>query len=174
MQAFHVSSELGNRFAALCDGEGSFNIAARTDPKYELVSYGCRFTIGLRADDLPLLQYLRDELDLGRIFIVAANTVGNRRQPNPTARWDITAKAECLVIVRILDEFPLWSKKAADYEVWREAVLYWNAPRRYAKETRRSETTSKVVQAIDWEPMAQFHERLRELRPYRPFEEIAA
>jgi hypothetical protein len=166
LQALLVSPELGHRFAGLCDGEGSFIIHRKRNRGYDLTSYVCRFTMGLRADDQPLLELLRDCLGLGQISIASASIAADRRQPHPTARWDVMAKRDCLRIVQILDEFPLWSKKAADFAIWREAVVYWNKPRRYAKKTRRSATTTRIIQAIDWSPLAELHGELRQIRRY--------
>lgn len=119
LQAVRVSPEVGHRLAALCDGEGHFGIRRAES------AYKCLFVVGLRADDAEFLHRMRDEVGLGSVTTFRAYPTTGGRKRSPAAHWRISAKHECFVLVGILDEYPLWSKKAREYAIWREAVISW-------------------------------------------------
>jgi len=143
--ALLTGAELGWRLAGFTDGEGCFVI--HPHPK-GLGAYACAFTIGLRADDKPLLVLLRDSTGLGRIYDVTptAATLRSRPGTNPGVHWNIARKADCLQLVRLFDKYPPISKKAREYLVWRDAVLAWQEGR--------------------WERMRQLHVALGLLRAF--------
>lgn len=74
-----------------------------------------RFTIGLRADDVPILAELRDAF---------GGTLQHeeRAAQSPLCRWVVGRKDELPGLVEYFDRFPLRAKKATDYGIWREAV----------------------------------------------------
>lgn len=111
----HITPEFGHWFAGLIDGEGCFYIHKR---------HGCRFIINLRNDDLPTLQALQRNLGMGRISVSRVTPGGGRI--NPQGVFDISRKADCLRLTFIFDAYPLRTKKANDYAVWREAVIAQN------------------------------------------------
>lgn len=159
LQALRVSPEVGNRLAGLCDGEGHFGIGRQGN------WYRCLFAIGLRVDDEPFLREMRDAVDLGKVVTAPAYRSEGRRN-SPSAQWRIVSKDDCVALVALLDEYPLWSKKARDYAIWRDAVLYWQNPNRRPVTTRRSGTTTRVINAIDWTPIARLQDELRDVRRY--------
>ncbi len=113
--------ELGFGFwlAGFLDGEGHFGIYRYNCGKGNW-SYGTRCSIVLRDDDSDLLERVRAETSLGRIY--------KTHKPNAPlrySRWDVRRRSECLSLVKILDAYPLQSKKQRDYEIWRMAVLLW-------------------------------------------------
>lgn len=113
----HIRTADGQYLAGLVDGEGCFYI---TTPRVK-GNTGCGFIVKLRADDRPLLTACRDLVGVGRL------TLSPRRNDwAPTFEWRVTKKAELLVIVELFRRFPLRSRKARDFEIWSEAVDYWN------------------------------------------------
>lgn len=99
-------------FAGFVDGEGCFDL-----PRTQM-----RFSIGLRVDDQPILEALQ-------------GVFGGRLYPTPLDRrrcqWHVNSRSEIAELIRYFDRFPLRSKKAHDYEVWRKAfqVLEEKGPR---------------------------------------------
>lgn len=126
-----LSDELGNRLAALADGEGCFYIGRkratltrlRIRPNARDVYY-CAFAVKMRRDELPFLDRMRNELGLG---VIRAGRAARDEERNnrPWCRWEIAKKSEVARLIAIVDAFPLWSKKQRDYAIWREAALYW-------------------------------------------------
>lgn len=108
----YVADDLGHWLAGLTDGEGCFYIGQNL----------CSFTIKLRDDDAQLIEDVREQLGgIGRVSHTR-NDGGTRR---PQVRWDVNRKAELVWLTRLFDAFPLRSKKARDYAIWREAVIDW-------------------------------------------------
>lgn len=108
----------GHWLAGFIDGEGSFKI---TSVKRS-VTYRVQFGISLRADDFPLLKVIRERTGFGSLY-----RHPNIRQTNanPSASWSVHNKTDCLSLVEILDRYPLRSKKAQDYVLWRKAAMLW-------------------------------------------------
>ena len=133
--------EFGYWFSGLVDGEGCFSIAAT--PK---AGWRCDFIIKLRADDRPMLERIRDELDMGRV------TEGEHSSENgkPWARWTVTRKPDLVRLTEIFDEFRLRSKKARDYAIWREAVIHW----------------ANSDKPVDWWPIEQAFINLESVREF--------
>ncbi len=84
-------------------------------------AYRCGFFVLMRADDKPFLERMRAELGApGAIRPARKKPEGNRK---PSVLWHITDNRGVLWLTEILDVYPLWSKKARDYAVWREAAI---------------------------------------------------
>lgn len=113
-----VTPEVGYRLASLADGEGCFHIGKRGK------NYMCSFIITLRQDDAPLLRIFQEATGVGSMYFRPAS--GNMK---PKVRWEVHRKKEVLALAGIFDAYPLWSKKATDFTIWREAVHYWNNQR---------------------------------------------
>lgn len=114
-----IESDFGHWLAGFIDGEGCFYIE-RTKNGRPGASYGAGFHIGLRMDDKPILEEIRRSLGIGRFRVIANG--GNRQ---PQFRWLVTKKDECVILMGILDRFPLRAKKARDYSIWSQAVRLW-------------------------------------------------
>lgn len=142
-----LSDEAGGWVAGFTDGEGCFVIT-----KTSKGGYVCSFHIKLRSDDLPLLEAIRGTFGHGRIASVARSSP----ERHPQAHLRVQTKAGCLYLVDLFTEFPLRSKKAADFAVWKEAVIFW--------QTVGGGTT-------DWSEMAHLADELRTVRVFR---ELAA
>jgi hypothetical protein len=111
----------GHWLAGFIDGEGSFSVrrAFLADGR-TVANYSPRFELGLRADDGPILEKIRGTLAIGAVY---GHVTG--RSGCHVRRWYVGSKADCMVLVDFLDRYPLRSKKAADYVLWREAVQLW-------------------------------------------------
>lgn len=111
-----VTPEIGWHFAGLVDGEGCFSISRRGYPS---------FILKMRGDDRALLERVQRDLGHpGRITTGKPSGEGNR---HPWVRWEITRRRELLWLTEVFDAYPLRSKKARDYAIWREAVIDWSA-----------------------------------------------
>lgn len=110
-------TEFFNWFAGLIDGEGHFSIVDYQHSN----SFATRLIVEMRADDLELLEMIRERLQMGNISIRCRTD--RRKDEHPHAIWQVTSKSECQEIVKIFDQSPLRSRKQKDYEVWREAVM---------------------------------------------------
>lgn len=109
---------LGHYLAGLSDGEACFSISRVSGQN----SYRCDFIIHLRADDRPLLEWLRDATGVGRIDMGRRVKQGGDQ---PSWRWVVSRKKDCLDLVAFFEQYPLRSKKAKDFEIWAEAVRAW-------------------------------------------------
>lgn len=107
-----ITEAFGHWFAGFTDGEGCFYIAPS----------GCRFIIGLRGDDDAVVREIQATIGYGRINIARKRT--NARSPHPQVRYEVARKAHCAQLTTIFDRFPLKTKKANDYAIWREASLF--------------------------------------------------
>lgn len=150
-----IPPEVGYRLAGFCDGEAHFGIGRVRKPARRRVpiTHHCLFAVNLRWDDRAVLEHYREATGLG---VIHFNSRGRQRAfGNPLAMWRIERKEECLALVAILEEYPLWSKKLRDFAIWAQAVRYWNGPRREGQE-----------------PLARWFAEIRAVRGYEsePFE----
>lgn len=134
-----VSLSTGYRLASLADGEGCFYIGRVK------TGYLCQFIVAMRVDDRPFLEFFQKETGLGRVTNWPACGPSN-----PKARWTVTKKKELLALTEIFDEYPLISKKARDYAIWREAVIDWNCH----------------GPGDSWNSIAKAHDQLRAVREF--------
>lgn len=134
-----MDGKFGWWFAGLTDGEGNFDIKPIRNRTRGTEYFVCRFTIGLRADDQPLLEYVQRELGgIGDLRI--------QRMPSayPQARWEVARKREVAALAEVFDEYPPRSKKADDFAVWREAVTIWATAVRGNRHHGRSPHTEQM------------------------------
>lgn len=128
-----VDDSFGHWFAGFTDGEGCFDIKGVGE------HYICRFTIGLRVDDRPILEEIQAKLGLGSIY---KRTTASKH--NDQVAWEVTRKTETAQLVHVFDRYPLRAKKAIDFAIWREAVFIWNAAVRGNRYTGRSPHTAQL------------------------------
>lgn len=100
----------------LLDGEGSFVIYTRRTEKARWASTSLSVTL-VRADR-PLLEACQREI---------GGTLHNRPSRgnnwSSTTVWSVRSDKDCQRLVEILDSYPLRSRKAAEYALWRQAVM---------------------------------------------------
>ncbi len=104
----------GPWLAGFVDGEGNFDIHKQQRESGDY--YYCRFELSLRADDGGVLQMLQRVLG-GKVYYGLPGEGQNEK-----GRWEIVSREECLRLVDVFDRFPLQSKKARDFKIWREAL----------------------------------------------------
>jgi hypothetical protein len=143
-----LPEDFGHWFAGFADGEGNFDVRPAANGR----SYTCRFAIGLRADDLPILEEIVRMTGLGSIRLQDGGAGEQKRQ----ARWSVERKEHLARLVEIFDRFPLRAKKARDYVLWRRAVVLWLGVR-----SRRRH---------DWFEIAAISAELRAQRRFAPVE----
>lgn len=106
--------------AGFADGEATFVITrSGSQTAGRRRAWTPRFAISLRVDDIAALQALRGALG-GSMQVCR-----KRPEAHPTATWTVTAKRDLVRLLDYFDRFPLRSKKARDYAIWREAVLLY-------------------------------------------------
>lgn len=128
--------------AGLVDGEGSFQLKHKQHWWVEL-------TISLRADDLPMLRLIQDELGRGSIY----------RHP-PSRGVILHSKLRYMLrfhsasdtrfIRELFEHYPLRSKKKREFELWAEA---------------RKELDKQNL-ARDLRHLRYLHRAIREIRRY--------
>jgi len=101
-----MDDAFGNWLAGFIDGEGYFGIFTNDG------RYICAFAVGLHPCERPVLDDVLERTGLGTIHTQAR-----------MVRWQIRARGDCVGLIELLDRYPLRSRKAADYALWREAVL---------------------------------------------------
>jgi hypothetical protein len=112
-----MKAEDGYWLAGLVDGEGCFFAHAwHPSTRPHSTNIQIQMTVGLRADDKPVLEHRQAITGLGRLHFI-------RQGAACRWQWTVIRKKERLVLVEIFDQYPLRSKKAADYAIWRELAI---------------------------------------------------
>jgi hypothetical protein len=114
-----MDDAFGHWLAGFIDGEGHFQVSQNRNG-----GFGCRFAIGLRADDREALATIHQETGLGRMWV--RRPAGQR---HAVAYWSVQSLADCRHLCDLLERYPLRAKKARDFAIWREAVLNWTSAR---------------------------------------------
>ncbi len=108
----------GNWLSGFVDGEGHFGL--RIGHEYpNRVRPAAEFVIGLRADDVHILESIRDFLKCGVIYHKKQN--GNK---NPASRYVVWNPEQLIYnIVPHFKKFPMRAKKGKELETWTEGVM---------------------------------------------------
>lgn len=138
-----VTDEIGWRFAGLADGESHLGITISGRTR---AGFRCVFVIALRDDDRDFLEFMYEQIGLGDVYTTPRYALSSRPGAKPLVRWEIRRKAEVLQLVALLDRYPLLSKKAREYVIWRQGVMAWIDR--------------------DWQQMAELKAQLSETRAY--------
>jgi hypothetical protein len=103
--------------AGFIDGEGSLGISRAPNGN-------CWPTLQVtqRDDDRQLMLAIADALG-GATQVIAARVGSGRDGDNPCLHVKVSSKASLMGAVAYLDAYPLRTKKAAEYVVWRGAVI---------------------------------------------------
>lgn len=152
-----VPDDFGHWLAGFIDGEGCFWIG-----RHAKSAYRCMFAVSLRADDLPILEEVCERTGVGWTTKVKRASAGSPAGAAPNVQWRVTNRADLLQLITLLDRYPLRAKKAAEYAIWRQAVLT-----RPLKFIPRSGVKggSRVK---DWSQTIALRERLQGTRRYKP------
>jgi hypothetical protein len=74
--------------------------------------------IAVRLDDRPLLESFRAITGVGNVYLPAC-----RDGWNPTVLWRIVSRADLAQLIDVLDQFEPRGRRAAEYRIWRKAVI---------------------------------------------------
>jgi len=115
-----VPDSFGHWFAGFTDGEGYFSISA--DSRSQGIF--CRFGIKLRADDLAVLEMIRDTLGVGRINHASSLSLNKQgEKANDCKRYAIDRIGDMIhVIIPLFERYPLRAKKQRDFVIWAKAA----------------------------------------------------
>ena len=111
--------------AGLIDGEGCFVLSKGRTPRHLIPTP--QFKLGMRLDDRPILEEIRDKLDMGAVYTRSSNT-GPKSPKNgkPAAEWVVFKKTDIIRLVELLRHCPLRTRKAKDFYTWSQAVDAWS------------------------------------------------
>ena len=143
----NLDPAFGHWLAGLIDGEGCFTVSRQSH------GYGARFRLSLRDDDAAILKEIHVRLGLGTL---GRRERSRRVNAKPCLEWTVESRPDAEELVEILDRYPLRSKKAADYTVWKRAVKVSSAMP-YRTRAKR-----------DWGPLIELKQQLESVRQYRP------
>lgn len=115
-----IDDAFGHWLAGLFDGEGCFTITARGKARR---SFAPSFTLCLREDDAEIVEEIARRTGFGRVYHVIHRRPGVRDRYR--VEWKVYRKRDVLALAALLDRYPLRSKKARDFRLWREAVRLW-------------------------------------------------
>lgn len=140
------------------DGEATFFING--DDRREQINFYCGVKVVLRDDDAPLINAIHATTGIGH---VRRNDWHHRQRMTnrPTIAWEVGRRSELLSLIAILDRYPLRSKKAKDYAIWREAVLDSATPKDLVASGKGGRTPR------DWSRVKQLKAELAAVRAYR-------
>lgn len=111
-----IPGDFGYWFAGFVDGDGSFNIT---------LTAGCTLKIALRNDDRAILHQIRDTLGVGGIGDQSMESHRRKgmRNAHDMVCWTVSHRGSHMhVIVPLLEEFPLRTRKRHDFALWSQAV----------------------------------------------------
>jgi hypothetical protein len=129
--------------SGFADGEGSFGLY----PTYRSRGgYVPRFIVQLRADDIAVLEALREEFG-GKVRVYSSQA--ERGEGKPKASWIVSSKADLQGLITYFDRFPLRAKKVRDYGIWRRAVLAYIAAGTHSPELPALHAALVEVRAYD-------------------------
>lgn len=96
------------------DGEGSWGLSISKDSGRKMgYSVSPKFTIGLHANDIALLERIASQFGVGNISIGSNNLI----------RWHVGSVKDLVnVIIPFFEQYPLISQKRADFELFKRAV----------------------------------------------------
>lgn len=107
-------------FSGFVDGEGYFQLIPQSSG-----GYGIRLVITMRDDETNVIAEIMNTLRVGSVYHVSKEyDRRNGRQSADQWMWRCNRIDEVIgVIIPLFDSFPLKTRKANDYRIWREAAL---------------------------------------------------
>lgn len=101
------------------DAEGCFHIKRKVMSN-DNIRYYFEFVIKLHIDNVPLLKFVYETLDIGRIAI---------RPNSNSCTFEIGSEKDLRIFIGLLDKLPLMGSKYLDFLSFREAFfLYFDRP----------------------------------------------
>lgn len=157
------------------DGEGCFyadlSFRMKTTSSGRLVScveMASSFSIALRADDRKSLEKIKDYFGCGSIRRKKStkdspsSIKAGLKDPKPQVVYSVRKPEDLLAtVIPHFEEFPLQSKKAADFDIWKKAITFAVTELRGRKGWLR-----RYPEKVD--ELGQMCSSLKEIRTYRP------
>jgi hypothetical protein len=155
----HVTDEFGYWFSGFFDGEGTLLAMRENDRQLTL-----KIQILLRDDDGSVNRWIQENLGCGKIYPHAVSRQARvKTKPGSMFRIrDIRDLAE--IVVPLFDKYPLHSKKAREYLIWKKLLLL-----RYQETMGRSPHSTPYSQ----EYCTEFDSAIKQLRAIRKYREHA-
>jgi len=113
--------DFGHYISGFTDGEGYFGLGVHGSKKASPKVPCATFVITLRGDDLAILRLFHSYFGCGS---VSPLRVPKSRSQGYHTFYVHTASSLAAHIIPHFEAFPLRAKKARDFSVWREGVLY--------------------------------------------------
>jgi|SRR5579864_8644141 len=116
-----VSDAFGYWFMGFFDGEGTITLFTRpctANPRYS--EYRMSVKIMVRDDDANTIYHIKNNLKVGCVH----HTTRKQGTINPTIAFiveDIKDLTE--VVIPLFDRYPLYTKKAKEYTIWKSIVI---------------------------------------------------
>ena len=114
----------GHWLSGFTDGEGSFLLSmvkSRHSPRLHARS---GFVITLRADDFETLNLIQSYLQCGNVRYLPKAGSYSGKNGKPQYRFEVSKLASLSeVVIPHFTNYPLRSKKATDFSIWKEGVL---------------------------------------------------
>jgi len=107
----------GHWLSGFTDGEGCFYLGFQRNGKRERAPLA-QFRIGLRLDDKDILERIKLYWNVGII-----NVLDNGNQYTATLRVSLI-KDLTQVVIPHFHQYPLRAKKARDFAIWEQGVLF--------------------------------------------------
>lgn len=106
-----LSPEFIEWFRGFVDAEGCFHIYKRRGNSFEF-----RFSIGLHIDDKAVLEYIYDNLRIGKVRLNIKENV---------VTYNVIANDEIATLIELFSRFNLNTTKHLNFLVFREAYLFY-------------------------------------------------
>lgn len=149
-----IPAELGYWLAGFIDGEGAFMLIREGGARERIAP---TFDLSQRDDDRELIESLARRTGMG--CVLWRDSYANVKtlvRSRPRVTWRVTTRGDLGAMVRLLERYPLQTRKARDFEVWARAVrVYLNMP------------TRKRYPACDWSEIVALREELMAGRAYQ-------
>ncbi|MGB8643957.1 MAG: LAGLIDADG family homing endonuclease [Anaerolineae bacterium] len=113
-------------FSGLVDGEGSFLIAHNKPTPTRQGHFWPYLQLKFRMDDLPILEEIQATLHCGKLNKFSYGFARNRggKDADQYGLYFQGNSNLMHIIIPLLDQFPLKTKKKNDYAIWRECVCF--------------------------------------------------
>lgn len=115
-----IGDDFGYWFSGFFDGEGSIITFTRPCTGRSIYSeFRLGVRIQIRDDDTQAIVRIQDNLKVGRVSFHPRHGAGN-----PTVAWTCERIQDLgEVIIPLFDRYPLYTKKAKEYAIWKPVVL---------------------------------------------------
>lgn len=134
-------------FSGFFDGEGCLGVNSG-QRSYRNPNPECFVDVNVRSDDASVIEEIRDKLKIGNIHI---NSLDARRAKGQrvmdSIHWRAGKTSHLVgVIIPLFDKYPLKTKKAVEWVLWKEAVmLRYNRSKDYRYRIWEIQTELRVI-----------------------------